>query len=192
MSAEQEERLPEDEVDTAATFEDETTSEHETTAEEEAPLSELELAQEEAETWKDRALRSQAEMANMRRRLDTEVEQRTRRRLESLLHDLIMVGDHINLALGSIPEPVRAAKGADGFLLGMNAIRTAFEGVLRQHGLEQIIPQADTEFDPELHEAVQTETENGLKVARLELMRCGYRMGSHVIRPAQVRIVQPA
>ena len=46
MSAEQEERLPEDEVDTAATVEDETTSEHETTAEEEAPLSELELAQE--------------------------------------------------------------------------------------------------------------------------------------------------
>lgn len=180
MSAEQEERLPEDEVEATAA------------AEEQPQLSDEELALEEAEAWKDRALRAQAEMANMRRRLDTEVEQRTRRRLEGLLHDLIMVGDHIGLALGSIPEPVRAAEGADGFLLGMDAIRTAFEGVLRQHGLEQIAPQADADFDPALHEAVQTETESGLEATRLELMRCGYRMGSHVIRPAQVRIVQPA
>lgn len=145
-----------------------------------------------AEVWKDRALRAQAEMANMRRRLDSEVEQRTRRRLEGLLHDLIMVGDHIELALGSIPEPVRAAEGADGFLLGMDAIRTAFEGVLRQHGLEQIAPAADADFDPSLHEAVQTDTEKGLDAARLELLRRGYKMGSHVLRPAQVRVVQPA
>jgi molecular chaperone GrpE len=180
MSVAPEDRLPEDEFEATVPAEDQT------------PLCEDEQAKEEVEAWKDRALRAQAEMANMRRRLDTEVEQRTRRRLEGLLHDLIMVGDHIGLALGSIPEPVRAAEGADGFLLGMDAIRTAFEGVLRQHGLEQIAPQADAEFDPALHEAVHTETEDGLKATRLELMRCGYRIGNHVIRPAQVRIVQPA
>lgn len=160
---------------------------------EESEESEAAEAEEDsAEIWKDRALRAQAEMANMRRRLDREVEQRTRRRLESLLHDLIMVGDHIELALGSIPEPVRIAEGADGFLLGMDAIRTAFEGVLRQHGLEQIAPTADTDFDPSLHEAVQTDTEKGLEATRIEMLRCGYKMGSHVLRPAQVRVVQPA
>ena len=173
-------------------------AQHEDELQEEELLEETESSEateseeDSAEMWKDRALRAQAEMANMRRRLDSEVEQRTRRRLEGLLHDLIMVGDHIELALSSIPEPVRAAEGADGFLLGMDAIRTAFEGVLRQHGLEQIAPTADADFDPSLHEAVQTDTEKGLDAARLEVLRRGYRMGSHVLRPAQVRVVQPA
>lgn len=142
--------------------------------------------------WKDRALRAQAEMANMRRRLDSEVEQRTRRRLESLLHDLIMVGDHIDLALGSIPEPVREAQGADGFLMGMDAIRTAFDGVLKQHGLEWIAPDASASFDPAQHEAVGTEKRDGVDETQLELMRRGYKMGNHILRPAQVRIVEPA
>lgn len=188
MSAEQEEKPQNEDVQAS---EQESAADTDASADQ-APLSEEEQALEEAEAWKDRALRAQAEMANMRRRLDSEVEQRTRRRMEGLLHDLIMVGDHIGLALSSIPDPVRAAQGADGFLLGMDAIRTAFEGVLKQHGLEQIAPQEDAAFDPALHEAVQTETEQGLKAAKLEVLRCGYRMGSHVIRPAQVRIVQPA
>lgn len=144
------------------------------------------------ELWKDRALRAQAEMANMRRRLDSEVEQRTRRRLEALLHDLIMVGDHIELALGSIPEGVRAADGADGFLMGMDAIRTAFEGVLRQHGLEAIAPEGEMAFDPALHEAVQTDADTSVSATQLVLLRRGYKMGSHVVRPAQVRIIEPA
>lgn len=178
MSAEHEDELHEEELLEENTDSDATQAE--------------ESEEDSADRWKDRALRAQAEMANMRRRLDSEVELRTRRRLESLLHDLIMVGDHIELALGSIPEPVREAKGADGFLLGMDAIRTAFEGVLRQHGLEQIEPATDADFDPSLHEAVQTETEDGIDAARLEVLRRGYKIGSHVIRPAQVRIVQPA
>ncbi|MAW62072.1 MAG: nucleotide exchange factor GrpE [Planctomycetes bacterium] len=186
MSAQHEDELQEEEQI------EESAAGSEAEAAEAAAGEAAESEEESVELWKDRALRAQAEMANMRRRLDSEVEQRTRRRLEALLHDLIMVGDHIELALGSIPEPVRAAQGADGFLMGMDAIRTAFEGVLRQHGLELIDPSTDADFDPALHEAVQTDSEDGLEAARLEVLRRGYKIGAHVLRPAQVRVIQPA
>jgi molecular chaperone GrpE len=157
-----------------------------------------EVAEESAEkvdnidAWKDRALRAQAEMANMRRRLESDTEDRTRRRMEALLHDLITVADHMDLALASIPEEIRSAKGADAFLMGMKAIRMALENVMRQHGLEFIQPEAAAAFDPELHEAVQTANEADLEGPRLEILRRGYRMGSKILRPAQVRVISPA
>lgn len=148
--------------------------------------------EDELRAWKDRALRAQAEMANIRRRLDSEVEQRTRRRLEALLHDLITVADHMELALAAIPEGVRGAEGADGFLLGMDAIRTALEGVMRQHGLDFIQPEAEADFDPAQHEAVQTEEQAELERPQLVLLRRGYRIGTQILRPAQVRVLKPA
>jgi molecular chaperone GrpE len=144
------------------------------------------------EAWKDRALRAQAEMANMRRRLASDTEDRTRRRMEALLHDLITVADHMDLALASIPAEMRDTQGADAFLMGMEAIRMALENVMRQHGLEFIQPEAEAAFDPELHEAVQTADEADLEHPRLEILRRGYRMGSKILRPAQVRVISPA
>ncbi len=145
--------------------------------------------QESVEMWRDKALRAQAEMANMRRRLEADTEDRTRRRMEALLTELITVGDHMELALGVIPDGIRNAEGADAFLMGMNAIQASLEAVMRQHGLEFIQPAADAVFDPELHEAVGTEkAEEG--EARLELLRRGYKMGRRILRPAQVRIFE--
>ncbi len=151
-----------------------------------------EVPVEDLEHWRDKALRAQAEMANMRRRLESDTEDRTRRRLEALFHELILVSDHMELALGALPESLREADGARGFLFGLDAIRAALDGVMRGHGIEFIQPQADAEFDPELHEAVQTDHEEGLEEPRLELMRRGYRIGRNILRPAQVRLIRPA
>lgn len=148
--------------------------------------------QETVEMWRDKALRAQAEMANMRRRLESDTEDRTRRRMEALLNDLITVADHMDLALGSIPDGIREADGADAFLMGMNAIQAAFDSVMRQHGLELIQPAADAEFDPEMHEAVGSgaAAEGEEAGPRLELLRRGYKMGRRILRPAQVRVIE--
>jgi len=148
--------------------------------------------QESVEMWRDKALRAQAEMANMRRRLEADTEDRTRRRMEALLTELITVGDHMELALGVIPDGIRNADGADAFLMGMNAIQASLEAVMRQHGLEFIQPAADAEFDPELHEAVGTVAADEGEQAgpRLEVLRRGYKMGRRILRPAQVRIIE--
>jgi molecular chaperone GrpE len=147
--------------------------------------------QESVEAWRDRALRAQAEMANMRRRLEADTEDRTRRRMEALLQELIMVADHMDLALGSLPTSITEAKGADAFLMGMQAIQSSLEAVMRQHGLEFIQPAPDADFDPELHEAVGNaeDTPSETDSPSLKVLRKGYKMGRRILRPAQVRIL---
>lgn len=143
------------------------------------------------EHWQDRALRAQAEMVNMRRRLETDVEDRTRARMEAMFHELIMVTDHMELALSAVPESLHGDKSSKSFLDGVRAIQKALESTLERFGLQRIQPQPDQEFDPEQHEAVHVEEKEGVENSELAVLRRGYRMGNRILRPAQVRLIRP-
>lgn len=146
----------------------------------------------EMERWRERALRAQAEMANMRRRMEEEVEDRTRRRLEALFHELITLADHLQLALDALPEELAASPAARPFVEGVRAIQRSLRDTMQRFGLESIEPQPEHDFDPEHHEAVHVEEQAGLEAPRLDVLRPGYRMGRRILRPAQVRLLRPA
>ncbi|MBC8329070.1 MAG: nucleotide exchange factor GrpE [Planctomycetes bacterium] len=148
--------------------------------------------QETLEDWRDRALRAHAEMQNMRKRVDGEVEDRTRSRMEAMFFELIMLHDHLDLALASLPPGLEKDPATASFTVGVRAIHASFDDLLRRFGLEIIQPGAEQEFDPENHEAVQTVDREDLDEPRLELVRRGYRMGRRILRPAQVRLLRPA
>jgi len=153
---------------------------------------EVQEPEETLEFWKDKCLRAQADNQNMRRRMMDDTEERVRLRLEALLNDLIRVADYMDAALGSIPDGVRKAEQADAFLAGMSAIQQALEGVMLGHGMTFLAPSADSDFDPEEHEAVENIVDAELEKPRLELLSRGYRMGKRILRPAKVRIVSPS
>ena len=134
--------------------------------------------------WKDRALRAQAEMQNMRRRAEEETEARTRRRMEGLFHELITVADHMHLALSATPESMKNSPEGKNFLMGMQAIQASLEMAFRSQGVQFIEPKGSDEFDPELHEAVATDSPQ----KSLEMIRRGYRLGNQILRPAQVHL----
>lgn len=163
-------------------------------AEAEEPAAEsivVEEPQPTAEDWQDKFLRAQADLQNMRRRLGEETEERVRMRLEAILHDLIRVADFMEAALGAIPEPVREAEQSEAFLAGIRAIQQALEGVMMGHGMVFLAPTAETEYNPEEHEAVETEIDDSLEKTRLELVSRGYRIGKRILRPAKVKLVRP-
>jgi len=143
------------------------------------------------EDWREMYLRVQADLQNMRKRMDQDVEARVQLRMEALLHDLIRVADYMEAALGSVPQAVREAKQADSFLAGMEAIRHALESVMQGHGMVFLAPGPDQAFDPDEHEAVETLSDDTLESPRLELLNRGYRIGRRILRPAQVRLLQP-
>lgn len=145
-----------------------------------------------AEYWKDKALRAQAEMINVRRRAEQEIDERARVRLEGVLADLIQCADNLELALGSLPPALAAGDGARPFLDGLGAIQASLALLLARNGVEPIQPQPQDGFDPVLHEAVLVESRADAAQPRLELLRRGYRVGRRILRPAQVRLVQPA
>ncbi|HEX9794660.1 MAG TPA: nucleotide exchange factor GrpE, partial [Planctomycetota bacterium] len=104
---------------------------------------------------------------------------------------LITITDHMDLGLGSAPARLDDDPEAAPFLLGMRAIRSSLRSVLERFGLQAIHPEPDHEFDPEQHEAVHVETRAELGAPQLETLRPGYRMGRRILRPAQVRLLQP-
>ena len=146
------------------------------------------LQEETLEDWKDRALRSRAELDNFRKRTETETHARVNLRLEALLSELLVVADHLDLALAAIP-----AKDADsaGLVAGVQAIGSELESVLLRHGLEPINVDGSTSFDPDIHEAVENMEDDSLKESHMELCRRGWRFGERIMRPAQVRVVGP-
>ena len=140
------------------------------------------------EHWKDRALRARAELENFRKRTELETEARVHLRLEALLSELLVVSDHLELALAAIPadDPDGAAVVA-----GVQAIGTELESVLLRHGLDPVQVEEDASFDPEFHEAVETVTEDSLTKPRMELLRRGWRFDDRILRPARVRVIRP-
>ncbi|TAH35921.1 MAG: nucleotide exchange factor GrpE [Planctomycetota bacterium] len=143
------------------------------------------------EYWRDKALRAQAEMVNVRRRAEQEIDERARLRLEGVLADLIQLADALELALAAMPAAAHTDPAARPVLDGWNAIRDALAQLLARQGVEMIQPGPAAAFDPELHEAVLVTELPGAPEPRLELLRRGYRLGRRILRPAQVHLLRP-
>jgi len=131
----------------------------------------------------DRYVRAAADYQNLRKRMEKDVTARSEDLLLGLVQGLIVVLDHLDLALRT------ASKGArENLHDGVQLIRTEIEALLAKHGIQPIPAEGKT-FDPKVHEAVTQETRADAKPGTvLEELRKGYRWGERVVRPAQVKI----
>ena len=118
--------------------------------------------------------RVSAEFANYRRRMDRErtagIEQAKAKVLAELLpvvDDLDRARDHGDLAEGPL-----------------KAFADKMVALLASQGVEQFGDEGDA-FDPNVHEAVQDESEGGEPVLGT-VLRKGYRMGERTLRTAMV------
>ena len=129
--------------------------------------------------------RAQADYQNLKRRSQSEVEGAVRRSLEGLLSGLLLVVDHLELALASPAE----SEDAQNLARGVELTRDQLLVALRQQGVEPI-READ-QFDPALHEAVATvETDEVASGRVVDTLRRGYTWGDHVLRYAHVRVAR--
>jgi molecular chaperone GrpE len=133
------------------------------------------------ESWRDRALRLQAEMANYRRRQQKWAEERARAERVRLLRSLLSAADDLQRAMN--------AENADEQTLrnGLEATLENMMGLLREEGVEPI-SAAGEPFDPQWHEAIDTvRAAEGYEAGTVvEVVRKGYRLDDRILRPAQV------
>lgn len=155
----------------------------------EMPQEDMDPVQEEIESLKqqaaenlDKALRTAAEMENLRKRTSRDIENAHKYALERFIKDLLPVVDSLELGLS-------ASNNADdiaGLQEGMDLTLKMFIDHLNKSGVEVIEPQGD-KFDPELHEAVSmTETEGAEPGVVVAVMQKGYVLNGRLIRPAMV------
>lgn len=140
------------------------------------------LTRERAE-FLDALMRSRADYQNLRRRLQTDIDAAVGRAKESLLLELLMVLDYLDMALAS---PVESQE-AQTLKFGVEMTRNQLMTVLEREGVA-IVPTAGN-FDPLMHDASELVPGTGLEPgAIVSTLRKGYRIAGRTLRPAQVRV----
>lgn len=130
----------------------------------------------------------QRETDETRVRLNRAADERARREKADFVTALLPVGDNLGRAI----EAADQSGSLDALLEGVRGTLSNFESALAALGVEAV-GAVGSEFDPELHEAVDTievEPERD-GVVTAEYSR-GYRMGDRLLRPARVQVGRAA
>jgi len=124
----------------------------------------------------------QRETDETRQRLNRSADERAAGEKAKFISALLPALDDLNRAIEAENAP------RETILEGIRSIATSFQAALTNAGVEPISSVGE-QFDPELHEAVDTEETGGEMDGKViaEYSR-GFRMGDRLLRPARVKV----
>lgn len=138
------------------------------------------------ENW-DLLVRAKAELDNLRKRHERELENAHKYALERFVTELLAVRDSMELGLNAAQEG-----GADVEKLreGTELTLKLFSDVMERFKVEQINPQGEP-FNPELHQAMSMQPSDELPPNTVvAVVQKGYTLNGRLIRPAMVMVSQ--
>lgn len=138
------------------------------TVTEEAPIKTTDKEEEYLNNWK----RERADFLNYKKEEARRVEEFVKFANEDLVLEMMELVDDLEIAAREVPG------------VGLEHVVKKFSELFKKYGVERI--SVDGQFNPALHEAVETEKE-GTKMVEV---RAGYIMHDKVIRPARVKIIK--
>ncbi len=152
-------------------------------SEEEALSMRLDRAEAEAKANYDRFLRASAELENMKKRSQREMEALRKFANQSLIKDLLIVVDNLERAIASGENENGAASQ---LLEGVDMTLKEILKILEKFGVKPI-EALENPFDPTLHEAVmQEEAADVPDNTVIKELQKGYRMHDRLLRPSMV------
>jgi len=149
----------------------------------------LAAAEAEIEVHREAELRAHAELENVRRRAQRDLENGLKFGLDRFLVELLPVLDSLEMGLAAaqdVTDDQTAEKLREGTEL---TVKQALQ-LLAKHGVQQIDPLGE-KFDPEFHEAVtlQPSDEHEPNTVTTVIQK-GYSLHERLIRPAMVIVSQ--
>lgn len=124
----------------------------------------------------------QRETDETRQRLNRSADERAVGEKAKFIASLLPALDNLNRAIAN------ADASRESILEGIRSTATSFEAALTNAGVEPI-QSVGEEFNPELHEAVDTEeAEREMDGKVLEEYSRGFRIGDRLLRPARVKV----
>ena len=137
------------------------------------------------ENW-DQFLRTKADMENLRRRNQKDVENAHKYGAEKLINELLPIKE--SLELGMAIENATVESLNEGMQMTLNMFNSAFEKL----AVEEINP-INEKFDPECHQAMTMQPTDEVEPNTvLQVLQKGYRLNERLIRPAMVIVSKAA
>ena len=131
----------------------------------------------------DRLVRKQAELENVRKRVEREKEDFLQHATMGLIRALLPTLDALERGLKHREENV-----PEKFYAGMDLIHHELLEVLKRAGLLPVESEGKT-FDPHVHQAVETvETDKFEDQTVVEELQRGYKLKQRLLRPAIVKV----
>jgi molecular chaperone GrpE len=161
--------------------------EHEYTIEE--LKNELEEARQKAnENW-DKAVRTQAEMENLKRRTQKDLEDARKYALTNFAKDLLPVLDSMILGLQAATGDSEDVKK---FREGSELTIKQFEALFAKFNIDTIDPMGQP-FNPEQHQAMVMQVVEGAEPNTVvNVFQKGYMLNGRLLRPAMVVVAKAA
>jgi len=151
--------------------------------EQSSPESEFEQTVREREEFKQSWQRAQADYQNLKRRTAAEIESAMRRSQASLLENMLLVLDNLDMALTTTCTTDEARNLMVGVQMTRDQLCAAFE----REDVKAI--DSTGSFDHELHQAMETiATDEHEPGQILETVRTGWTHKGQVLRHAQVKV----
>jgi len=144
----------------------------------------LQDAQAKADEYWNKLLRAQAELTNMQRRAEKELENAHKYGLEKFVKELLPVKDSLEMGLvaveGETPDPLKVREGVEMTLKMLT-------DAVGKFGVSEIDPLGQP-FNPEFHQAMTTQPggEGVEPNTVLTVFQKGYLLNERLIRPAMV------
>lgn len=142
-------------------------------------------AQDSARSQRDQYLRAMAELDNVRKRAERDIESAHRYALERFVGELLPVRDGLELA-------ARQGTQADAktLLEGQQATLKLLDRALDKAAVKILDPLGD-KFNPEQHEAVLMQPSDTSEPDRvLQVVQTGYELNGRLLRPARVIVAK--
>lgn len=146
----------------------------------EAKLAEMEK---QVAEYKDQALRTMAEMENLRRRTDRDLENAHKYALEKFAQELLPVVDSLEMGVAAAQnESVDVAKLREGTEMTLKMFETAID----KFGIKGVHPHGEV-FNPEHHQAMSMiDSPDHEPNTIINVMQKGYLLNDRLVRPAMV------
>jgi len=145
----------------------------------------LSESEERAKSHWEQYLRAVADLDNVRKRAQRDIESANRYGLEKIAQELLPVRDSLELAVQNA-----ARSDVQHLLAGQEATLALLAKALEKFGVRVIDPQGEP-FDPEQHEAMMTqESATAEPNSVLQVVQPGYELNGRLLRPARVIVAR--
>lgn len=149
--------------------------------------AQLEAAIQKAAEERERALRTAAEMENLRRRTELDVEKAHKFALEKFANELLPVLDNLERAIELADKENEALKP---MIEGVELTLKSMQSGVAKFGLVALDP-INQPFDPNAHQAMSmVPSADVAPNTVIAVMQKGYDLNGRVIRPAMVMIAK--